>query len=136
MRYFRLSWVTLVSAFAITSLGLLGQSPARAQESQDKSYDWNGFYGGGNVGGAFGGSDVLSTLGSGLPFFEGQNYFLANGVKVANSGVPGVIAAYGPSDGSFSGIFVSSVSVSVLVSVSVSVSVFNPAIFFSLFCPK
>lgn len=42
------------------------------------AYNWSGFYGGGNIGGAFGSADFLSGLGRGVPFFEGEFYPTAN----------------------------------------------------------
>jgi outer membrane immunogenic protein len=64
------------------------QNGAR-QQNDNSSYNWNGFYGGGNLGGAFGGSDFLSALNSGVPFFEGEVY-----PGFPNSATPGIIAAY------------------------------------------
>lgn len=60
-----------------------------AQNASNSSYNWNGFYGGGNLGGSFGGSDFLSALGAGVPFFEGESY-----PGVENPAIPGIIAAY------------------------------------------
>jgi outer membrane immunogenic protein len=75
-------------------LMLLASSQAYAQQNDNgyasgTGYNWSGLYGGGNLGGAFGGSDFLSALNSGVPFIEGQGY-----PGVPNPATPGIIAAY------------------------------------------
>jgi outer membrane immunogenic protein len=66
---------------------------ALAQQNNNGSagtpYNWSGPYAGGNFGGAWGGSDVLSVIPSGVPFFEGQFY-----PGVVNTATPGIIKAY------------------------------------------
>ena len=79
-------------SLAAAAIALLGQALPAVSQSDD-SYDWNGAYGGGNLGGAFGGSDILSALGSSLPCLECQVY-----PGVAISGNPAVMAAFGSSD--------------------------------------
>jgi outer membrane immunogenic protein len=66
------STMALVASLGATVAAL----PAQAQQQQQDqgSYNWSGLYGGGNLGGSFGGSDFLSSLGSGVPFFEGALY--------------------------------------------------------------
>lgn len=97
MRPFSLALVAFVAA----SVGL--QGAARAQDANNNDYNWNGFYGGGNLGGAFGGSDFLSAVGSGVPFYEGQVYFdPVSGAPIAGSGVPAVINAYSSNDDNIS----------------------------------
>jgi outer membrane immunogenic protein len=88
------------AAIGLTVLGAAGgslvtnqQAVAQQSDSSNSSYNWSGFYGGGNLGGAFGGSDVLSIIPSGVPFFEGQVY-----PGVVNTATPGIIAAYRSND--------------------------------------
>ena len=82
----------LFAAVAVTQ-------PALAQNNGNNNnnggtYNWSGFYGGGNLGGAFGGSDFASANGQGLPCLECQTY-----PGIAISGNPAVIAAYSSSHG-------------------------------------
>ena len=90
----RLLQVVACSAF----LSLFGvDHPASAQQNGNGSgYNWSGFYGGGNLGGAFGGSDFLSSMGRGVPFFEGEIY-----PGFPNPATPGIIAAYRSNEGDF-----------------------------------
>jgi outer membrane immunogenic protein len=87
-------WIVSLTACA-AALGLLASAhDVSAQQNQQQNwsgggYNWSGFYGGGNLGGAFGGSDFLSGLGRGVPFFEGQFY-----PGFADPATPGIIAAY------------------------------------------
>lgn len=55
----------------------------QGQNNQQSQHNWNGWYGGGNLGGAFGGSDLLSALNSGVPFFEGEVYPSSNPAALA-----------------------------------------------------
>src|SRR2546425_961054 len=84
-------------ATCVASLGLLVPSHhAWAQQNGNgngSGYNWSGFYGGGNAGGAFGGSDFLSGLGRGVPFFEGEFY-----PGAPNTALPGILAAYRSND--------------------------------------
>ena len=91
-----MSWKTGLAA-CVASAGLLAHSydaSAQQQDGNGSGYNWSGFYGGGNLGGAFGGSDFLSGLGNGVPFFEGVPY---PGGAV-NPATPGIIAAYRAND--------------------------------------
>ena len=66
-----------------------GQSLPPPPPPQASSYNWSGFYGGGNIGGAFGSADFLSGLGRGVPFFEGEFYPNSNPVVTSR-----IIEAY------------------------------------------
>jgi outer membrane immunogenic protein len=82
----------------VLALGLLPMHSAWAQQQQDgtSSYNWSGFYGGGNIGGAWGGSDFLSGVGRGVPFFEGEFYPNSNAATTAR-----IMDAYRENDVSF-----------------------------------
>jgi outer membrane immunogenic protein len=80
---------------AFGSLVTSRQAVAQQSDSSNSSYNWSGFYAGGNLGGAFGGSDVLSIIPSGVPFLEGQQY---GGTIPPNPATPGIIAAYRSND--------------------------------------
>jgi outer membrane immunogenic protein len=77
------------SCLAFAGLLVAGEQALAQQNGNGTGYNWSGFYGGGNLGGAFGGSDFVSGLGRGVPFFEGEFYPGGD-----NSAVAGIISAY------------------------------------------
>src|SRR5262245_36547706 len=85
----------VLATVALFSSGLLAAGqPVLAQQKQKQDdnppyYNWNGFYAGANLGGAWGSSDILSIIPSGVPFFEGELYQGFN-----NPALPGILAAY------------------------------------------
>lgn len=93
-RFFSAAFFGLVIATSIVALPMASE-PAEAQ-GKKKKHDWNGYYSGANLGGAFGASDFATAGGSGFPFFEGQVYPTLE----AFSGLPAVIFAYGSNSAS------------------------------------
>jgi outer membrane immunogenic protein len=79
------------TAGVVAVLGLMatGKDVLAQTNNNTSSYNWSGYYGGANLGGSWGGSDVLSIIPSGLPFFEGMAY-----PGFPDPATPGIIAAY------------------------------------------
>lgn len=61
---------------ALSALGAMtGEALAQNTPPNSKTAEqWTGFYSGANLGGAFGGGDMLSIIPSGAPFLEGEFY--------------------------------------------------------------
>jgi outer membrane immunogenic protein len=85
-------------SFSVLTAPLTSDDALAQKAKKQKQHDWNGYYSGLNLGGAFGASDFATAIGSGFPFFEGQVY---PGLE-AISGRPNVIAAYSANSASSS----------------------------------
>jgi outer membrane immunogenic protein len=90
MRHLQSALLATVAAIGFASIASAADMPVKAPMMVPVAYNWTGFYIGGNVGGAWSGTDVTTTNAPGVPGIFGvpANIALVNalGTGSANSG--------------------------------------------------